>query len=695
MVDSNKYIKEQFSQVNSDNVISLIKRQNNPPILSQLIEKLDIEINNWKTQTDEYYTRNVNKIKSIKKFNQIIRLIKTNTDIIFRKADKGKRLVILYKDMYILEAMKQLSDNEYYQTITENRLNSYKDRLIQIIDILINDGYIEHSMGKKLFNTDYAYSDRYFYLLPKIHKVQEKWTIPGILPKGRPVVSFTNSNLQFVSQYIDFFLQKIAIQTDSYLRNSIHLISLINNLGITNWSNVGIWTADVVSLYPNIDIDYGLDNIRETFLLFPDRKRPNEYIIELLELVLRNNDFIFLNQRYLQIKGTAMGAPFSPSYANSVLHVWEKDIIHKYRDNIILYKRYIDDLIIITRTDVIPNGMDILIELNCKNPSLKLEIEDTPKEQVFLDIHFHINNDTMTYKTNFKQTDTRRILPVNSQHPKHIFSGILKSQICRYIRNTNDRKIAYKQMKNLIKINKDNGYTLLMGKKIWKDVIQQINFINNYKTFHYILCTSSRCLTCPIFDTESQYVSAKFGGNQIRLYGQFTCSDTYIIYCLTCKHCAKQYVGLSTNQLRDRMTNHRSCMKNRRETKILYKHCYRFHLQLSDFKLQILYKINKKRLANMIDRWKINLLQHYENYYIRKLNTLIPMGFNEKLGKKLRTNIPVVLKWTWRNSKIINICKKLIRNYIKDNNIQHLPIRFIPAFYVNRKLGSYISKNKM
>ena len=698
MIDKNDKIKiTNKQQNNTDKIISLTKFQEFNNNLKELINQLELTVDNWKTEGHDYFKKLRKTIHKHREFRQIINKINNNKDVIFRKADKGKRLVVLYKDLYILEANKQLSDENYYKKIDKPRIQEIRGRIIFYLEQLFVDGFITKSEAKKLYSSKIAYSDRYFYLLPKIHKPMDKWTIKNILPKGRPVVSYTNSNLEHLGQFIDYYLQNVAIRTDSYLKNSQHLIHIINNLHISDWSNLGIWTADIVSLYPNIDIQYGINNIKECLRIFPDKKRPDEICLELLKLILENNDFIFLNQRYLQIKGTAMGAPFSPSYANSVLHIWEKDLVQKYCSQIVLYKRYIDDIFIITKIDSKPNGLEILQELNSLENNLKLEITNSPKNQIFLDIHFQILDKQLIHQTNFKSTDTRKLLPTTSQHPKHIFKGILKSQICRYLRNSNDKKLAYNNLKSLINLNSSHGYTFSMAKSIWKEELQKMRFLENHKTYYYVMCSSQNCLTCPLIDIDSQIIRSKYGGNSIRISGHFTCQDSNIIYILTCKHCNLQYIGLSTMTMQKRMTNHRSCLNNpRNQTKLLYKHFWENNLNLTDISLQIIYKLPKSRLNNLPNKyWIQNLLQHYESYYIRKLNTLKPMGFNEKLGKKLRINIPVVIKWSNRNQKLINACKRLLKEYIKQHDLQHLPIRFIPAYYVGKKIGKFIMKNKM
>ena len=75
-------------------------------------------------------------------------------------------------------------------------------------------------------------------------------------------------------------------------------------------------TLDVESMYTNIDNEQGLEAVRNIFLAKPSPRRSDKHILELLELSLKNNDFEFNNDTFLQISGTAMGKKFAPSYAN-------------------------------------------------------------------------------------------------------------------------------------------------------------------------------------------------------------------------------------------------------------------------------------------------------------------------------------------------------------------------------------------
>ena len=51
----------------------------------------------------------------------------------------------------------------------------------------------------------------------------------------------------------------------------------------------------------------------------PNIKRPDKELLELLEITLKNNDFIFNNEQYLQVCGASMGRTYVPGIADLYL----------------------------------------------------------------------------------------------------------------------------------------------------------------------------------------------------------------------------------------------------------------------------------------------------------------------------------------------------------------------------------------
>lgn len=88
-------------------------------------------------------------------------------------------------------------------------------------------------------------------------------------------------------------------------------MSKIENLKIPN--NAFLFTIDIDSIYTNIETEVGLKAVQKFMEIYPDPRRPDTYILKLLEINLTRNNFKFDSKLYLQTKVTAMGKKFAPS----------------------------------------------------------------------------------------------------------------------------------------------------------------------------------------------------------------------------------------------------------------------------------------------------------------------------------------------------------------------------------------------
>lgn len=71
---------------------------------------------------------------------------------------------------------------------------------------------------------------RYFYLLPKIHKPPETCPIPHEVPPGRPIVSDCGSESYGVAEYIDNFLNPLSTCHKSHIRDTGDFIGIIREI---------------------------------------------------------------------------------------------------------------------------------------------------------------------------------------------------------------------------------------------------------------------------------------------------------------------------------------------------------------------------------------------------------------------------------------------------------------------------------
>ena len=179
---------------------------------------------------------------------------------------------------------------------------------------------------------------RQFYLLPKIHKPQEKWTVQGEVPCGRPIVAQSSR----IAEFLDYYINPLSQKHTAYIKDTCDFGDKLK--AVTVPSEAFLFSIDIDSLYTHIETTLGLQSIQTAFNEFPDPQRPDGALLKLLELSLTRNDFEFNEQHYLQIHGTAMGKKIAPAYANLYVCSWEETAFLRCKTLPSLYFRYLDDI---------------------------------------------------------------------------------------------------------------------------------------------------------------------------------------------------------------------------------------------------------------------------------------------------------------------------------------------------------------
>jgi hypothetical protein len=100
-------------------------------------------------------------------------------------------------------------------------------------------------------------------------------------------------------------------------------------------------------MYTNIPTAKALSFIsnhtRETAHEFQDI--PDEALVEALGIVMRNNVFTLGDVTYTQVRGTAIGTPPAPMWANLYMSINEDAFLQPLDSNLTFYKRFIDDVL--------------------------------------------------------------------------------------------------------------------------------------------------------------------------------------------------------------------------------------------------------------------------------------------------------------------------------------------------------------
>lgn len=222
-------------------------------------------------------------------------------------------------------------------------------------------------------------------------------------------------------------------------------------------------TGDVTALYTNMEIERSLEAVKQIFLEFPSAKRPDQEILDLLEIALKNNDFEFAGRYFLQICGTAMGKRFAPALANIYLRNFDNRAQHSSIGHPENYFRFLDDIFFLWVGSV--RELELFEqEMNTFIPGIKISLTHKHTNIEFLDtvIYKEYLNTGMARlhtKVFFKHTDTHQLLHGKSAHPRHTIQGILKSQLIRFKRICNNFLDYSEACTELYEVLRHRGYS--------------------------------------------------------------------------------------------------------------------------------------------------------------------------------------------------------------------------------------------
>ena len=374
---------------------------------------LDLYINTFRKHSQAHILKVKHKSFDNLKPNErsAIKTLKMNQDIVIKPADKGGATVILNKSDYITEGNRQLKNKENYSSLSGDPTKHFTEELKKLIKSF-PDPYKTQLLSYIPPNPQPGK----FYLLPKIHKPNNP---------GRPIVSNLHTLTEHLSHFVEVFLKPYVLITPSFIKDTTDFLNKLNNIHHIP-DNTFLVTLDVSSLYTNITHKKGLQALKNTL---PDDQLTH-IILSLTEFILNHNYFIFEDQTYLQLKGTAMGTRMAPQYANIFMSDLEQKFLEKSQYKPISYLRYIDDIFFLWT-----HGEDKLIDFhnqfNLENQDIKLTIKYSNHEISFLDTNIKLLNNTLATSIYRKPTQSQSYLHPTSSHPPHTFNSIVYSQALR------------------------------------------------------------------------------------------------------------------------------------------------------------------------------------------------------------------------------------------------------------------------
>ena len=643
-----------------------------PPEINELHTILKQELRGFPKQV-------VLKDNLTKEDRAAIKELKSRTDLVIKKADKGSAIVVMDRDDYIFEAERQLNVNRHYRQINEPQF----PKNCEIFNRILNEMRLKGLISQKTLQylrASTSSRERIFYLLPKIHKEINKWTIPNKIPPGRPIVSDVSSESYAISKFIDYHLAPFATKHASYIKNTYDFLEKLGN--IRPQSDALLISLDIDSMYTNLDTEMGVKAVTEAFATDP--KPIHKYIIRLLRLSLEGNDFIFNNKHYLQVSGTAMGKKFAPHYADITMAYWEAQNLPRCNNQPLIYLRYLDDIFIVWEHS--RKAFDQFFKtLNEAHPNIKLKSNIQNKELEFLDVlvykgQLFARNGTFDTKVYFKPTDSHALLHKHSYHPQHTFSGIIKSQLVRFGRICKLETDFDEATTTLFRALYPRGYS----KRFLRNIKSKIRrrFFPPIHSTGMQPCDGNRCTICKHVNPASV---VSINSTEIKLSADGNCNTEVAIYLLGCRLCPQiHYVGQTIN-LRNRFICHLSSIRKNSKKKV-HQHFQSENHSADDVTITIL-EIPESNKQILLDR--------LERQWIAKLDTF-HSGLNADTGNQQDNTCVLILQHHPLSSKLGKTANKWLEvNKSSISKVKKQPISFIKANSRNQNLAQHLVRAKL
>ena len=377
--------------------------------------------------------------------------------VILRESDKKMGWSLNSLNWYRDEYRRQLSSSSYRwvgkleisERLKVDCRNELKAMVGKYRDILSDSDYDWFNLkGNKVYNMPSL------NLLPKVHKLSdEASSVNEKLLRGRPIVTGHSWCLIEPSKFIKKELRSVILlfrqysrekcTRDSILCSSSELVKILKKKYFVFWSGSTFITFDFKDLYTNILFEDASRTLKHLVkLLKLDRKRIL-FILELYKFCNRWNYFNVGGDIFKQEEGLSMGCYFSKEISDLVLMYSEYQYsLISIGKGVRLLKRYADDGILIFASQdynsvvkeikrlmlFYPSNLIINVKLNrvyCQYLDLSLSLDDVTAAR-----------NRVHHRTFFKRFHKFAYLDPWSNHPKHVFAGLIRTECIRYIRNS-------------------------------------------------------------------------------------------------------------------------------------------------------------------------------------------------------------------------------------------------------------------
>lgn len=530
-------------------------------------------------------------------------------DVVYVKADKGNKIVILDKNDY-KERVNNLIINCKYQKVTKNPL----PKMIRDSDVLRKR--ISENFGSRLSRSLIVSNPKlaYLYALPKIHKSGKQM---------RPIVDNINTPCYKQAKWLVQEIKKLPPLKSYSVKNSFEFVQKIKNVKINE--NEIMISFDVCSLFPSIPVDLALIEFKKH--LDETEVSTDKKIIyqQTAQLCMDQSFFQFDGEIFKVTKGTNMGNPLSPLIAELFMSSFEVNLSNQSLLPRVWW-RYVDDVFAIIRKEDISKTLELL---NSQNSSIQFTCEEEENGKLpFLDLELQRFGEKIEIGIYHKPSSTMRTITMDShtpiQHKKAAYHSLIH-RLCNLPLSLVNFKSEYEYIKNVASVN---GYS--------EKMIDELIFYHSHKARNSNLTTlysqqekvKNQRVSMSFVPEITNKLKKKFNehgfdivyknNNKLCNYLGSTKDKTNDldksgIYAVKCNDCGKEYFGQTKRSIKKRFNDHLACIRlNQPSRSAVAAHVIKETHNVSVDNVRVL-----KQVRNEMQ------LDAYESFYIQKGNNLL------------------------------------------------------------------------
>ena len=376
---------------------------------------------------------------------------------------------------YLTKIQAHLHDHNTYKPLTYNPTSAIINDACTLIEYI----HSQHKATREFLLPPKNTRTSLFYGLPKIHK-------PGC--PLHSIVSGCDGPTDHLSAYVTHFIQPLASNLPSHIKDTKHFLNLIEKLPPLP-PNALLVTVDVTSLYTNIPHEEGIAAVihfmEEYKHLLPTNCPPPHIVRIILDFILRHSTFKFMDTHIHQILGTTMGTRMAPLSASLFMGTEERTIILTFLHLIYFWKCFTDDIFFIFLGSH-SQLKSLMTFMNTISPTIKYTFTYSKQTVTFLDVKIYLSkNRKLKTKLYRKPTDCMTLLHFHSHYQFSCKEGIIYSQALRYNMIISENHILQAELDNLTRILLAHSYPLhLIIKNIKKALTHSCNCRLSERTPH-------------------------------------------------------------------------------------------------------------------------------------------------------------------------------------------------------------------